>query len=76
VQSAPALQLNFLQHVLIRDFPSLTRYLAGFTVYPPASQQCVFTFLKQHAGKSEGRIMKEEGESLVRWHSTRFNLNI
>jgi len=47
VRAAPALQLNFLQHVLIRDFPSLTRYLAGLTVYPRASQHCVFTILKQ-----------------------------
>jgi hypothetical protein len=27
---------------------SLTRYLAGLTVYPRASQHCVFTILKQH----------------------------
>src|SRR5262249_37379881 len=41
-------QPNFFQHVLIRDFRSLIRYLAGLTVYPRASQHCVFTILKQH----------------------------
>jgi hypothetical protein len=72
---------------LIRDFRSLTRYLAGFPVYPRASQHGVFTILKQRAGKSEGSrngceataglsMMKGEGESLVRWHSIRFNLNV
>jgi hypothetical protein len=39
-------QLNFLQHILIRDIPSLTRYLAGLSVYPHAAQHRVFTIFK------------------------------
>lgn len=51
VRATPSLQLIPRwrdQHVLIRDFRSLTRYLAGLTVYPRASQHGVFTILKQH----------------------------